>query len=67
MFFLEGIGKINKEAIFWYVRIQSPTFSKEQERIFFDWLAECPEHQVAFLSVEQAWLAGGTNSVGVGA
>lgn len=52
--------KVEKQALFWYVRIQSPDFSQQQESDFFNWLEASCAHQAAFLRVEQAWQAGGS-------
>lgn len=50
--------EIDQRAIYWYVQLQSPEFSSEQEADFFKWLESSSAHQAAFIRAEQAWSAG---------
>lgn len=50
--------KIEKQALSWYVKMQSSEFNNEKSQAFLDWLAESSANQAAFLRIEQAWIAG---------
>lgn len=49
---------IEKQALHWYVRMQSPEFSRQEYASFLLWLESSPKHQAAFIRVEAAWQAG---------
>jgi transmembrane sensor len=50
--------EIEQQATYWYVRMQSPEFTPEQESEFFAWLESSSLHQAAFIRVDQACAAG---------
>ena len=52
--------EIEQQAAYWYVRIQSPELTPQQESEFFAWLESSSIHQAAFVRIEQAWVAGGS-------
>lgn len=51
--------EIEQQAAYWYARIRSPELTSQQESEFFAWLEASSLHQVAFIRMEQAWMAGG--------
>lgn len=55
---MKNAQKIEKKAIYWYVRLNSPNCLPEEQAKFHDWLNSAPEHQAAFLRIDQAWSAG---------
>jgi len=55
---MKNVQKIEKKAIYWYVRLNSPNCLPEEQQQFHKWLNAAPEHQAAFLRIDQAWSAG---------
>lgn len=55
---MKNAQKIEKKAIYWYVRLNSPNCLPEEQAKFHDWLNSAPEHQAAFVRIDQAWSAG---------
>lgn len=49
---------IEKDAIKWLARLNSPELSKEEETTFFNWLGSSPLHQAAFIKAEDLWERG---------
>jgi transmembrane sensor len=49
---------LDEQAIRWYVKLQSPDCSAQQEAEFYQWLEASSAHQAAFIRTEQAWVAG---------
>jgi transmembrane sensor len=55
---MQNLKEIDKQAIYWYVRIRSTEFTSAQEADFMAWLESSSLHQAAFIRAEQAWVAG---------
>src|SRR5690606_1614151 len=50
---------IDQAASYWFVTLQSPVLTPEQEKTFFAWLESSPLHQAAYIRAEQIWQRGG--------
>ncbi len=46
---------IKQIAIEWLVRLNSPSLSSKEEDLFFQWLEEKAEHQIAYIEAESFW------------
>jgi len=55
-----------EQSIEWLIRLQSPVLTKQDERDFFKWLYESPEHQRAYKNTEKLWASlGRSNQVSI--
>ncbi len=54
----DNLSKVQEQAEYWLVMLDSPNFNAAKEAEFFAWLDESPNHQAAYIQVEETWERG---------
>ncbi len=54
----DNLSKLQEQAEYWLVMLDSPNFTAAKEAEFFAWLDESPNHQAAYIRAEEVWERG---------
>ncbi|MFL0801378.1 MAG: FecR domain-containing protein [Agarilytica sp.] len=54
----DNLSKLQGQAEYWLVMLDSPNFTTAKEAEFFAWLDASPSHQAAYIQAEETWERG---------